>query len=628
MCGISGFLSPRGTLRELASRQRDRLAHRGPDGAGLWLSPEGDVALGHRRLSIIDLSEAAAQPFVSVDGRYALVFNGEIYDHLDHRRRLLAAGVAFRSGSDTELLLHLLMKEGVSALSKLAGQWALALWDTQERTLLLVRDRVGEKPLYWARIGQDFGFGSELKALTIHPDWQPELDFRAMVDVLSLGFVVPPKTIYTRASQLPPGSWMRVRFPVGAPPEPGPVERYWRFDPLPEARADFDEEIRDTLLRVTSQMTVSDVPVGAFLSGGVDSSTVVAALARGGHRLGAHTIGFREDRWDETRYARTVAQAYGVPHEVTTLDAESALDQFGPLLAHYDEPFADSSALPTRVLCGATRAGATVALSGDGADEVFGGYRRYQRWARRARIRNSGWRRGTLRAASAFLDLLPERRTRTLRQYAGSEAAALADMFSVIGTRPQLQRLCRGPLLRALNEYGPHEVVREHLSPVSSELPPIERMRALDLALTLGAGILTKVDRASMAVALEVRPVFTHRDVLALAARIPAVALADEGRAKIPLRSAMAPWFEPGFLERKKQGFALPLPTWIREQRGPFRGLSELPHLRDWIDRRSFTELLRAQRDGRDDLTSLVFALVHLDRWVGHWLDSGTPHAS
>ena len=395
MCGIAGFLfthretnDPRGVVSKMA----ERLRHRGPDDGGIWVDEAAGVALGHRRLAVIDLSADGRQPMISRDERYVLSYNGEIYNFIELRDELMRQGVRFQGCSDTEVLLAAVERWGLdAAIRRSIGMFAFALWDRTARTLHLARDRMGEKPLYYGWRGKSFLFASELKALRAHPDWEGDINADALADYMKLGCVPAPFSIYRGIYKLPPASILSLRAsdPPGHLPEP---RAYWHAEDLverasAEKRAFSDDEaldqLEEVLKRSVHQMLRSDAPLGAFLSGGVDSSTVVALMKEAsGASVRTFSIGFHEKGYDEAHHAREMARHLETEHTELYAGPGEALEVILRLPRLYDEPFADPSQIATHLLCALTREHVTVALSGDGGDELFGGYNRYF-WAPR-----------------------------------------------------------------------------------------------------------------------------------------------------------------------------------------------------------------------------------------------------
>ena len=624
MCGIVGALSSRPIDRSVVERMRDRLVHRGPDDAALWASEDTRVALAHTRLVIIDPSPEANQPFVS--GDLVLTFNGEIYNWRDLRDELADEGVHFRTRSDTEVLVEAYRRWGDRCVERLSGMFAFALWDGSSRRLFCARDRAGEKPFYYAEIDGAFVFASELKSLLLWPGFERTLDHAALADFFAYGFVPDPKSIWAGAAKLPPGHSLAVSLPPGSRPIVAQPNRYWDFAPLAdEGIRDWGDEIRSTLEAAASEMAYADVPVGTFLSGGVDSSSVTAALARAGRSVDAYTIGFADEAFDERPYARQVASLYARSHSERVVDPSDVESVFRDTIRwHYDEPFNDYSYLPTYYVCRAAREQITVALSGDGGDELFGGYGKYRRLAVRQAVDgvvSPRPARRMLAGAGAAVPAGSPWRTR-LETYAKSPPEMLADMLTTGLAGNELRRVARGGLASALDAYDPRDVVREQLVHAPPrEVGLVNSMRYLDLKLTLAGGILVKVDRASMAVALEVRPVYLHRDVLALAARIPPGLLADRRNTKTVLKAALRPWLPASVLDRPKMGFAMPLGRWLR---GDLKQLVESvqrpdSRISEMIDPAFVRDAVAAHVNGRNAFPSLLHSLIFLEGWLETW---------
>jgi asparagine synthase (glutamine-hydrolysing) len=631
MCGIVGVLSDRAVDPRRVAAMREQLVHRGPDDEGLWASREFQICLGFRRLAIIDLRPEANQPFLSGDGRYVVVFNGEIYNFEALREELEQGGARFRTRSDTEVLVESFRKWGEGCVSRLSGMFGFAIWDSVERRLFCARDRVGEKPFYYAQIGRDFLFASEAKALVAWPDFRRRIHLPAVVDFLSLGFVADPKCIWEDCRKLSPGHSMWVDLAPGDRPRVHEARQYWDFQFAPDTSVtDWGPQILDTLQAAAREMSFADVPVGAFLSGGVDSSAVVAALSRSGSTVNSFTIGFEDTEYDERPYAREVARMYGTNHHervVIADDLEAAIDR---LVWHFDEPFNDYSYLPTFYVCKTAREAITVALSGDGGDEVFAGYPKYRRFALSDHLtrvltrpvkRTIGW-------AASGLPEGNELRGKVLQHTTGA-GDMIANAFTLGFSHDALRRLARGELAACVADYSPADLVRSLMrSAPPEEVGLVNAMRYLDLKLTLAGDILVKVDRASMAVSLEVRPVFLHRDMLALAARIPPRALATRHEAKRALKTAIRPWLPASIVNRPKMGFAMPLKNWFAEDGVSLAGQFSDPHfVDDWIDGDALNGLLALHRRGDANHTSRIHALSFLRRWGSRWIEEagGAP---
>lgn len=610
MCGFAGFLwphAPRDTqhLAGIAEAMAARLAHRGPDGSGVWVDADAGLALGHRRLAVLDRSPAGHQPMRSACGRHMLVFNGEIYNHQELRAALRADGydTPWRGHGDTETLLAALARWGLEeTLARCVGMFALAWWDQRDRVLRLARDRLGEKPLYYGWQGGALLFASEVGALRAHPAWRGEIDRDALALYLRHNYVPAPRAIYRGIHKLPPGCHVTVGWGA-AGPEPGhlaPPVHYWSVQAAAEAGrarpfqgdAEAATEALETLLRqsVRGQMH-ADVPLGAFLSGGIDSSLVAALMrAEASQPVHTFTIGFEDPAFDESAEARAVARHLGCRHTEWIITPRQALDIVPTLADRYDEPFADSSQIPTLLLTRLCRQSVTVALSGDGGDELFGGYERYfwgQRLWRHARALPPWARRLTRRAITA----LP---TATADRLHAALAPLLPRAWRVARPGHKLRRastllLADDParLYHGLITHWerPDELVIDGHEPdtalrraeyLARHWPMTEMMMLLDSERYLPDDLLVKVDRAAMAASLETRaPLLDHR-VLEFAWRLPTAMKLKDDIGKIALRRVLRRHLPPALFERPKKGFGVPLAAWLR---GPLRDWAE--HLLD-----------------------------------------------
>ena len=584
MCGIAGvfdLVSDRAIDRAVLQRMADALRHRGPDGEGFFNAP--GVGFAHRRLAIIDV-EGGAQPLSAASGS-AITFNGEIYNYKDLAAAHQARGVRLKTRSDTEVLAEGLDREGGRYVEKLRGMFAFGFWNARDKSLTLARDRVGERPLYYATTADGFiVFASEIGAIAASGLIDFTLDPQAVADYFLYGFVPDPKSIYAGVRKLAPGTLLHVRR--GASPK---EERYWR----PEFRADDGAELGDARERllallddaVRAQM-ISDVPLGAFLSGGVDSSAIVSAMALAGNKVKTCTIGFAEDAFDEREHARAVSALYSTEHmeEVASLDAASMIDT---IARTYGEPFADASALPTYIVSQLARKRVTVALSGDGGDEVFAGYRRYPFFVNEERVRSLAplaLRQATFGAAGALYPKLdwaprPVRLKTTLQSLGKSRAVGYAHAIAA-NLPDRIDRILSRDFKASLGGYAPESVVADAMGD-ASEHPLLAAQRA-DFATWLPGRMLTKVDRASMAHGLEVRPpLLDHRLVEWAGGLHPSLKL-DGGEGKRILKSALEQRLPRDILYRKKQGFALPVSNWLRREGGPLERLSSSARWRDF----------------------------------------------
>ena len=590
MCGIAGFLDGRKTispaqLERIVRDMTNKMAHRGPDGHGTWADPDCGIALGHRRLSIVDLSPAGHQPMASASGRYEIVYNGEVYNFQDLRADLEAKDVTFRGHSDTEVILAAIEQWGVSeTLTRLIGMFAFAVWDRKNRVLTLARDQLGIKPLYWALDRGLFLFGSELKALRAHPDWKPSIDRDAVAAYLRHNYIPAPFTIWEGAQKLEPGCRLELRQDH----EPK-IHRYWSLDRAAAAAArkpftgsDSEaEDALDALLRdAVKRQMVADVPLGAFLSGGIDSSTVVAMMQSQSDRpVRTFSIGFNESGYNEADYAKAVAKHLGTDHTELYVTAAEALNVVPHLTEWYDEPFADSSQIPTYLVSKLARQDVTVSLSGDGGDESFGGYNRYfyatELWQRSKRVPPI-----VMSLAGQAIQAVPT-------QWWDAASALIPKGRRPIQFGQKMHKLSRtfGPgvengqdaIYRSLISqwHEPDKVViggHEHKGvlwdeAVSKRIPDFfARMQYFDTLTYLPDDILTKVDRASMAVSLESRvPLLDHR-VVEFALSLPMHLKYRDGQGKWLLRKVLQRYVPAQMMDRPKMGFGIPIDRWLRNE--------------------------------------------------------------
>lgn len=596
MCGIAGFLQPSGLNNESASVLRamtDAIWRRGPDDEGHWLDSEPGIALGQRRLSIIDLSPAGHQPMVSHDGRLILVLNGEIYNYREIRDTLSEDGLApeWKGSSDTEVLLAALSAWGIEkALSQAVGMFALALWDRNERTLYLARDRMGEKPLYYGWQGTGSGrallFGSDLAAFRPHPAFRPEVDRAALNLFMRHNYVPAPRSIYAGVQKLMPGQWACFRAGRNAPE----LHTYWdtlsiagaqrtEFAPTPEGTVD---ELERLLSASVKRQMIADVPLGAFLSGGIDSSTIVALMqAQSSRKVKTFTIGFSENAFNEAVHAKAVADHLGTDHTELYIEPRDALDVIPNLADFFTEPFADSSQIPTYLVSRLARESVTVSLSGDAGDELFGGYNRYLFAQRYWKILRAIPR--PLRAlASRSLLALPPAKWDRLGALLGANAASALG-HKIHKGAALLERQSIGDLYMGLISHfdDPSEFVVGGGNPdtysarnmsYAKELSPIEWMMAIDSVHYLPDDILVKVDRAAMAVSLETRVPLLDPNIVSFAWQLPLDLKIRDGQTKWPLRQLLFRHVPRELIERPKMGFGIPIAEWLR---GPLRDWAE-----------------------------------------------------
>lgn len=603
MCGLVGFFGGNWGSGDsggaLAGRMADRIRHRGPDGSGVWTDAASRVALGHRRLAILDLSPAGAQPMHSASGRYVIAFNGEIYNHLEIRREIEAAGpaVEWRGHSDTETLLAAIELWGLSeTLVRSVGMFALAVYDRRDRVLMLARDRVGEKPLYygWQGEGRDsvFLFGSELKALSIHPSFRGEVSRQALSLYMRHGYVPAPHTIYRNMHKLMPGCMLTLADGAVEPQ----VTAYWSARataeegvarPLDLGPEEAVSALEKHLTRAVGQQMIADVPLGAFLSGGVDSSTVVALMqAQSSQPVKTFSIGFHEEAYNEARHAKAVAEHLGTDHTELYVAPEQAQAVIPSLPTMYDEPFADSSQVPTFLVSQLARRHVTVSLSGDAGDELFAGYERYRVtsrfWSRLSKVPRpvrAATARGLTsisprswnKVAAAVDPVLPEALRMTLPGDKIHKGAGVLASDSVAELYHGLASSWRDPAALVLGGEEPPTVLTRDMQEMST-LSDIEKMMAVDLLTYLPDDILVKVDRAAMSVSLETRvPLLDHR-VIEFAWRLPMEYKLRDGETKWALRQVLYRHVPRALIDRPKMGFGIPLGEWLR---GPLREWAE-----------------------------------------------------
>lgn len=598
MCGIAGYWhrSPQFSQAQshgIVTAMTDALVQRGPDSSGIWIDPDAGIALGHRRLAILDLSPEGAQPMLSPQGRYAVVFNGEIYNFGVLRSELSQLGYQFRGHSDTEVMLAAITEWGVAAaVGRFIGMFAFALWDVQERVLHLCRDRLGEKPLYYGWIGETLLFGSELKALIAHPQWQGEIDRNALALFVRNGYIPAPHSIYQGISKLPPGTI--VSFPASQPQTATPVA-YWDLETAvadgasepflgsdAEGIAQLDRLLRETI----HEQMVADVPLGAFLSGGIDSSTVVALMQTQSTRpIKTFSIGFAEQKYNEAEYAKAVAAHLGTEHTELYVTSKDALAVIPLLPTLYDEPFADSSQIPTYLLSKLTRQHVTVSLSGDAGDELFGGYSRY--FTGQAIWQKIGWIPAGMRQfyANLLLSVSPDRWEAIvgqisrvvpkLRQPQQGDRLHLLGNFlkskQPLDLYAQMMSNWTEPERIVLNSTEP-DTVFNHPPDWLERLDFTHQMMYVDAMTYLPDDVLVKVDRAAMGVSLESRVPFLDRRVVEFAWKLPLGMKIRDGQGKWLLRQVLYQYVPRELIDRPKMGFGVPIDLWLRDE------------LRDWAE--------------------------------------------
>jgi asparagine synthase (glutamine-hydrolysing) len=642
MCGFAGYLATgneRGDSNAIATAMANRIVHRGPDDSGIWTDTGNGIVLAHRRLSIVDLSAAGRQPMLSASGRWVLAYNGEIYNHMELRGRLEAeaAAPAWRGHSDTETLLAAIDAWGVDeTLKRCAGMFALALWDRQDRALWLARDRIGEKPLYYGWQGETFLFGSELKALRAHPAFSATVDRGSLALLLRHNYVPGPHSIYSGIRKLPPGTWLKLE---NGRRDAVPVA-WWSLadvaergvaNPFTGDDAEAVDALEQHLANAIRGQMMADVPLGALLSGGIDSSLVAALMQASSTRpVRTFTIAFEEKAHDEAVHARAVAAHLGTAHTEMRLSANDALALIPKLPTMYDEPFADSSQLPTHLVMSLARQHVTVALSGDGGDEFFGGYNRYffgpKLWKR------VGWMPPSARRAlGAALTMVPAARINSVLgglagaagiALPGDKAHKLGRVLANIGSLDDLYAalVTEWPDAAGMVVGG---CIPANLLDERNQWPrladPVARMMALDGLTYLPDDILAKVDRASMAVSLETRAPFLDRDVMEFAWTLPMSMKLRDGRGKWILRQLLDRHVPRHLVERPKMGFGIPLDAWLR---GPLRdwaeGLlaEERLHREGYLDPKPIRTAWRRHLGGDASLGHRLWSVLMFQAWL------------
>lgn len=620
MCGIAGIIDLKGSReinRAALKRMTDALAHRGPDGEGFFV--DDGVGFGHRRLAIIDLA-GGVQPMKSASGGGVLAFNGEIYNYRELARAFAQQNVSLRTNSDSEVLVEGLHREGRAYIEKLRGMYAFAYWNRATRTLTLARDRFGEKPLYYCETPEGFLlFASEIGALRAAGLASFDHAADAVADYFLYGYVPEPKSIYRQVRRLEPGTTL-----TAGPNRRTALHRYWRpaFDP--DGAMDFraaQGELLDLLDDAVEAQRVADVPLGAFLSGGVDSAAIVSSMALKGGEVRTCTIGFDDASADEREAARRTATRYHTEHseDVATLEVAGLIDR---IAAIYGEPFADPSAIPTYLVCGAARRHVTVALSGDGGDEIFGGYRRYRMFAAEDRLRRAlpaGLRAATFGALGRIYPKLdwaprPLRFKTTFQALGEDDVGAYARAVSASLPDRALSMMSRD-LSRALKDYDPVNAIAGY---TDDNLDPLSQAQMIDIHSWLPGRMLTKVDRAAMAHGLEVRAPFLDHRLAEWAFRLPPRFRASAASGKRVLKAALAGRVDREILNARKRGFSPPVAAWLRDKAGPLRRLEDSSLWRDSgaLDEAAVTRMAERHAAGASDYSQELWTVIMFDAFL------------
>jgi asparagine synthase (glutamine-hydrolysing) len=654
MCGIAGYWSPATTLQADAAeriglRMADAIRHRGPDDSGVWFGADC-LCLAHRRLSIIDLSSGGHQPMCSHDGRYVIVFNGEIYNFAQLRSEVESTTCAttWRGHSDTEVLLQAISRWGVAAtLPKLNGMFAFALWDAEQRALCLARDRFGEKPLYYGYAGNAFVFGSELKALYAHPQWAGELEPHAVADFLRFSYVPAPLSIFRNVRKLMAGSWVEFRSADVAAQAWPELQSYWSArsvalaamsNPAQGSEAELIDRTERQLRSAVGRRMMADVPLGAFLSGGVDSSVVVAMMQmQSAHPVKTFSIGFHDSRYNEATYAADVAHHLGTAHTELYVSDTEALDLIPQLPALYDEPFADSSQIPTYLVSRMASEHVTVSLSGDGGDEIFGGYNRHT-WVPRV------WNLASRVPAAVRMKLEEFLIKRTPAELDASFARLqhmLPSQFQARTPGDKLHKLAGilgaahpneiyaglVSITRRPEDFMAHPVSgtsNEAMFPEQREMSLTQWMMLSDTQNYLSDDILTKVDRASMGVSLEARVPLLDPDLFAWAWRLPMAMKIRDGKGKWILRQVLYRHVPAALIDRPKTGFGIPMDELLR---GPLRKWADCvlaPHRLNQhgvLNPGAVQQLFERHQSGESNNAYMLWNLLVLTNWIDAYRD-------
>lgn len=610
MCGIAGFIQKGGAaedqLQDTAHKMGAALTHRGPDDSGIWTAPEHGLAFAHRRLSILDLSPLGHQPYISDDGNYVLTYNGEVYNFKEIAEELARLGYSFKGHSDTEVLLKALQEWGLeNTLPRLNGMFAFAFYDKKEGQLYLVRDRMGVKPLYWSVQDNLLLFSSELKSFHQHPGFKAELNRTALGSYFQLGFMTRDQSIYKNTYQLKPGHYISFNIKTFSHSEP---QAWWR----PPIASSTDHStlnlIHENLKQAVALRMVADVPVGVMLSGGIDSSLIAALMqAQSTTAVKSFSIGFEEAAYNEAPHAEKIAQYLGTDHKSLMFKASDAKNLIPTLSDMYDEPFGDSSALPSLILSKLIREHVTVALSGDGGDEVFLGYNRYAYFSRLQYYRKLPHVMREL--SGALLRALPLE-TRLKDKIAKFTTAGLASDMA--------------DMYRQIFGGWPTSLLKDQ-SPLPIAQPPFDDVRGLqylDYLHYLPGDILTKVDRASMAYSLEVRNPFLDVNVVESAHNLPLSVKLEGGVTKSALRHILSHYVPKPLFERPKAGFAIPLSTWLR---GDLREWAEALfmdvdfHALDFLDHATIIKTWHDFLKGRDTHMHRIWTMLMFISWMKRW---------
>jgi asparagine synthase (glutamine-hydrolysing) len=618
MCGILGAVAydHNRVEPERFAQALNKISYRGPDHTGSLF--RGGVALGHKRLAIVDLDARSNQPFVSEDDQVALIFNGEIYNYVELRKSLVAEGCNFRTQSDTEVIVRGYERWGTSFVTKLKGMFAICLADFRKGEIIVARDRMGEKPLFFTVCEGKLMIASEMKAILSLLSRKPSADPTAIIDFLVYGFVPNPKTIFQGIEKLRPGE-----LAVFSMYEPGMIRRELYFEVRNHIRINSDrsydqlkEEFFSIIEGVSKQVSSCDVPYGAFLSGGVDSSIACWALKNVDKTVRTYTIGFPEKEFDEREYSTRVADHLGLQNVQREVSFDGISKLYGELVTMFDEPFNDVSFVPTYYVSKESRQFNSVVISGDGADELFGGYVRYPKMVRLAKLQK---RFGAFcRLARPLAAVLRDENDlkRQIYRVGLSEDDLFPDLMAINFKRRELDAIL-GPGLKAeLKHYDPYHHVRKYLAEIPADYSYVQKLRYLDLKLTLPDDMLVKVDRMSMLNSLEVRPLFLHADVVEFALKLPDEWIATADTAKVFLKKALEGILPTDILYRRKMGFAMPFGNWVKRELHEQFAAAVMSIPDSLINRSRVNAVYALHAKGKRDFSSQLHSMMALGSWV------------
>lgn len=611
MCGILGGFTD-SLDKEQISQALNKISYRGPDHNAIFV--DNKLFLGHKRLSIIDLDPRSNQPLKNIDEDLVIVFNGEIYNFIILKNLLINSGHRFKTNSDTEVILAAYKEWGTDCFKKFHGMFSIGLYDIRNKTMLLARDRTGEKPLFYFNYDHTFLFASELKALLPLISGDKKVSEKGLLNYLSYGYIPAPDTIYEDIYKLEPGNYLVYDLNQSKIIK---KEAYYNIEFNVNAgvkRSEYINQFDEVLDRVSNQITIADVPLGVFLSGGVDSSGVAALLKNKVPDIKAFTIGFDDPQFDETKYAKQVAKHLNINHIVQKVEMNDVETVYSKLVSLYDEPFNDYSFIPTYYVCKEARKHSTVVVSGDGADEVFCGYRKYTRLKKMESIFNAKILTKSIKGFSKFLPDQSDLK-RQLYRIGLSEQELMYDLLAIVFKKRELVNILAGSLLNEYHNYDLDAPVSRHLKRLDSGESLLQKLRYLDIKMTLADDMLVKVDRASMINSLEVRPFFLHPEILDFAFNLPEDYLSNRNEGKIFLKQYLEKYLPPEILYRTKMGFGIPLNKWlVNDLKFLFEeAIKNLPE--DLFNKDGIKKILDLHAKGGRDFIMQIHSLFFLGMW-------------